>query len=420
MRVLWFSTSSANYRFNDNANHYGYGGAGWMSSLQTMMNAEADIDLGVCFMQGGPCKKEVQENTTYYLVQHHKKSWKDKIIDVLKIHDVARDEVLWPYYISEFKKVIEDFKPDVIEVFGSELYIGLATIAAKELNVPCVLHIQGLLSLYIYIYMPPAVSKWSYYLADGLKSVYANWQYLAYWYRSCHREKAILKAVPHVIGRTHWDKAAMEVLNPQAQYHYGGEILRPCFYEGGERQLPAKPVIVTTSSGATYKGFDLVLKIANILKNEVGLDFEWKVFGNVNPSFAEKVTGIKHQDVNVSLCGVATAEQLRDAMLHATVYLQPSYVENSPNSVAEAQMLGLPAVATNVGGTASMVEDGVTGILFPCTDPYMGASALMRLICDVELNVSMGESGKQSASIRHNKEQIVKSLLQLYTEIASK
>lgn len=275
------------------------------------------------------------------------------------------------------------------------------------------------LSIYIYIYLPTGVSKWSYYLAKGLKSVYANWQYLAYWQRSCHREKAILKAVPHVIGRTHWDKYAMEILNPEAKYHYGGEILRSCFYEPGERQIPSKPVIVTTSSNATYKGFDLVLKIANILKNDVGLDFEWKVFGNVNPAFAEKLTEIKHEEVNVKLCGVATAEQLRDAMLYATVYLQPSYVENSPNSVAETQMLGLPVVATNVGGTSSMVEDSITGILFLCTDPYMGAHSLMRVIKNEDMNVRMGREGQKVAHKRHDRAEIIAQLLDTYNTVSS-
>lgn len=417
MRVLWFSSSSANYRFDDSIDHLGYGGAGWMSSLQTEIVKRDNIDLGVCFMHDPDYRKEVQDGITYYRVPHHVKAKKDKILDLIKIKDATRDEVLWPYYVAQFKKVIDDFKPDVIEVFGSELYIGLSDIAAKEKGIPCCLHLQGLLSLSIYIYLPTGVSKWSYYLSEGIRGLFGKIQYWAYWQRSCHREKAILKAVDHVIGRTHWDRQALEILNPQSQYHYGGEILRPCFYQGGVRVLPSKPVIVTTSSDATYKGFDLVLKIANILKRECMLDFEWKVFGNVDPRFAEKLTGIRHDDVNVQLCGVASAETLREAMLHATVYLQPSYVENSPNSVAEAQILGLPIVATNVGGTSSMVEDGKTGLLFPCTDPYMGASALLRLINELELNQRMGVAAKQVAVIRHDKDQIVNQLLSIYQEI---
>lgn len=417
MRVLWFSTSSANYNFCDGKDHYGYGGAGWMSSLQTEISKRRDVELGVCFMCDKKFGKDIQNNTQYYLIPSHKKSVKDKILDIINISDAGRDEVLWTYYICQFKKVIKDFNPDVIEVFGSELYIGLSTIAAKELNVPCVLHIQGILSLCIHTYLPTGVSKWKYYFSNGLKKVYANWQYLAYWYRSCHREKSILQAVPHVIGRTNWDKHAMEILNGNAVYHYGGEILRPCFYKHGERHLPDTPVIVTTSSDAMYKGFDLVLKIAKILKYEVGMNFIWKVYGNVNPHFFEKLTRIKHNDVNVQLCGVASAEKLRDSMLNATVYLQPSYVENSPNSVAEAQILGLPVVATNVGGTSSMVSNGHSGYLFPCTDPYMGAYYLKQMIINEAENRAFGLKGKLDAQNRHNPATIVDDLVSIYMDL---
>lgn len=83
-------------------------------------------------------------------------------------------------------------------------------------NIPTVLHIQGLLSLYVHIFLPPSISKWQYYMSGkGLKGKYHNYQYLAYWHRSVYREKAILKAVPHVIGRTDWDRQALAVLNPK-------------------------------------------------------------------------------------------------------------------------------------------------------------------------------------------------------------
>ena len=416
MRVLWFGGPGLYHPVNKQSG--GYNGAGWQASVQRiLMKQYRYIELGVCFNAENEPWKTEQDGVAYYAVPFYKKSLKDKVLDNLNVFDVKRDEVQWPYYIEHFKKVIEDYKPDLIQVFGCETYIQLGSLAAKELGIPCVLHIQGLLSLYIYTYLPTGVSPWRYYLSEGCRKAWGKMQYYAYWHRSCHREKAILQSVSHVLGRTHWDRQAMEILNPKAVYHYGGEVLRPCFYEPSERSMPAKPVITTTSSGATYKGMDLVLKIANILKNEMHVDFEWNVYGNVDPQFFEKIAGVKHEDVNVHLKGVASAEQLREAMLRSTVYCQPSYVENSPNSIAEAQMLGLPSVATNVGGTASMVEDGKSGYLYPPTDPYMGAYYIGRLIADKDLNITTGETGKAVAQERHNADKIVAALVDTYNEI---
>ena len=252
----------------------------------------------------------------------------------------------------------------------------------------------------------------------GLKGKYHNYQYLAYWNRSVHREKAILKAVPHVIGRTDWDRQALAVLNPKATYHYGGEILRDVFYEKKDRQMSKdRPVITTTISFPTYKGYDVILKVANILKNEVGLDFEWNVYGNVQPEFMEKHTGLKHENLNINLKGVASAEVLRDSLLKSTLYFHSSYVENSPNSVGEAQLVGIPVVASRVGGTDSMVEHGKTGFLYPVTDPYMAAYYIKRLIDNKEENMAIGIKAREIALVRHDKRQIVKELLDVYEQI---
>lgn len=417
MRVLWFTNSPCNYQGEITKN--GYNGGGWMTSLQNEIMKQKDIILGISFCMNNQPTKVKQNGVSYYPVPHHTKSIKDKILDFLLYKDSSRDQVLWSYYIKLFKQVIEDFKPDVIEVFGSELYISLAAIAADDY--PCTLHIQGLLSLYIHIYLPPGVSYWQYCWKDkNIKKAYNNFQTLIYWKRSCYREKAILKTIPHIIGRTSWDKKALSLLNPNAQYHYGGEILRPEFYEPSERQMPSRLIITTTISLPLYKGYDLLLKTANILKNELHLDFEWNVFGNISPAFTERHEGLFHEELNIKLRGVASAKQLRESLLNSTLYFHPAYIENSPNSICEAQILGLPVVATNVGGTPSIIEDGVTGYLFPATDPYMAAYNIAQISLNKQLNQQISIAAKKVAMKRHNKEQIVFDLIDTYKIIIKK
>lgn len=416
MRVLWFTSSPCGY-LTPKGNR-GYNGGGWMDSIEREIKKRSDIVLGVCFPMNGQPFKSVVDNVEYFPIKHHSKRLKDKIIDAVKFYDVKRDEIVWPQYISQLKKVIDIFKPDVIEIFGSEIYIELAALATD--NIPKILHIQGLLSLYIYIYYPNGISPVTNYFQNwNPKKIYERFQYDVNWKRSCYREQNIFKHVNHVIGRTAWDKAGAAILNPNAIYHYGGEILRPAFYEKSERLMPEKLTIVTTSSGAMYKGFDFVLKVADILKNKIKVDFEWNVYGNVNPKFFEKVTGINHQKVYIKLRGIASAEQLRDSILHSTLYFQPSYIENSPNSVCEAQILGVPSIATNVGGTSSLIEEGVTGILIPAGEPYYAAFQIENLYKDKILNEKMGRKAKEVAERRHNRNEIISNLIRTYREIIS-
>lgn len=56
---------------------------------------------------------------------------------------------------------------------------------------------------------------------------------------------------------------------------------------------------------------DRILKTARALK-DIMPEFEWKVFGDINPNFIERVFGIKHEEVNVRLMGVGSAEQIKE------------------------------------------------------------------------------------------------------------
>ena len=414
MRVLWIGGFGLK-SLNDN-NTSGYNGGGWLASLKKEIIKCSDVTLGIAFCKEHCFQKVVQDNISYYVVPNYHKSRKDKYLDFIHIKDVTRDEIQWSHYENQLKMVIDDFKPDVIEIFGSEFYFSLAARVSK--HIPTVLHFQGILSLYIYIFLPPGISKWQYIMSGkGLRGKYNNFQYLAYWQRSASREKAVLKAVPHVIGRTDWDKQAIAVLNPNAKYHYGGEILRDVFYENKERTIPSKITISSTISFPTYKGYDVILKVANILKNELHLDFVWNVYGNINPDFIEKQVGLRHEGVDVRLCGVASPTQLRDALLESTMYFHPSYTENSPNSVCEAQILGVPVVASRVGGTDSLVEHGKTGFLYPVTDPYIAAYYIMYLVDNPDVNIAIGKAAKQVATARHDKKKIVNELMETYQEM---
>lgn len=219
------------------------------------------------------------------------------------------------------------------------------------------------------------------------------------------------------MGRTSWDERLVKTMNPQAQYYHCDEMLRDVFYDPSmSRQIPPTPIFVTTISSQLYKGYDVVLKTAKILKG-VLKDFEWKVFGDISPAFIEKRLGIKHSDVNVRLAGVATAEQIKDALLHSTAYIHTTYIDNSPNSLCEASICGVTSVVTYVGGIPSLIDNGQTGFLVPANDPLQMAYTMMYLAKNTDMNITTGKAAREIALKRHDRQAIARRVLDLYEMI---
>lgn len=418
MRVLWFAGGASNYSVQQNCMNMRFNASGWVSQLRSEMMKRNDIKLGICFDGGSTEEQFTEYDIEYYTFVRHTRNRKDKLHNFFHPYDEKYDSRHWPHYIKRFKQVINAFKPDVIEVFGSEVYLQLSAIAAKEENVPCVLHIQGILAGCIHAVLPPQVSKWSYiFSAESLKGAYSNFQVLNTWRKDCYREKVILSSVPYVIGRTNWDLQMARIFAPQAKYFYGGEMLKPAYYEPSERIIPKRATIASTISIPLYKGFDMILRIANILKNELHIDFVWNVYGNVNPKLAEKITELRHQNLGIILKGVTSAPNIKSDLLNTSVYVHPSYIDNSPNSLCEAQILGVPAVASNVGGVSSLVQEGETGFLYPVMDPYTAAYHIHKLIVDKKMNERIGNAAKAEAIKRHNVQYIADQLVSTYKEM---
>ena len=105
------------------------------------------------------------------------------------------------------------------------------------------------------------------------------------WEMNCHRERVIHQGIFHYLGRTDWDMRVSHIMNVKSHYYHVDEILRESFYDETQRTIPRNLTIITTISSPLYKGFDLVLKTAKILKENLMLDFEWNCYGNINHSF---------------------------------------------------------------------------------------------------------------------------------------
>ena len=122
---------------------------------------------------------------------------------------------------------------------------------------------------------------------------------------------------------------------------------------------------------------------------------------------------------NVELLGYLDARALVRELSGAHVFAIPSYIENSPNSLCEAQLVGMPCVSTYAGGTSSLVTDGHDGILVQDGDPYAMAGAVLELASDPGHAAELAARARVRASARHDRTAVTESVLRIYRELVS-
>ncbi len=95
----------------------------------------------------------------------------------------------------------------------------------------------------------------------------------------------------------------------------------------------------------------------------------------------------------VDFCGRLDRERMAELYRSASIALNPSRVDNMPNSVLEAMASGTPVVSTNVGGVPFIVRDGITGLLVAAGDHQAMADAIRRVLGDPALAERLREAG---------------------------
>ena len=410
INVLWFEvTTPGRYKGEDCII------GGWQDSLETILRGCPEIKLTIAFES--ICQQE-QKNIdgVDYVPIFVKENMLDMIRNRWRCGEHTRKLIL------SAVNLVNKIKPDIIHVFGTEWLWGLI---AKEITIPVVIHMQGSLIPYYNAFYPPGYSP-----IDVFRSSYLNIKEYAIKFLNDHKVKTfttleydVYKYVNYYMGRTKWDHALVNILSPGSSYYHVEEALRDIFFVDSTEawKIPEDETIriFSTGCGSFWKGPDMLLKTASVLKN-AGVHFEWLVAGNIwriIKKTVERKERKKYEGNNVRFLGYISPEEIVKILSKSTIYVHTAYIENSPNSICEAQCLGVPIVSTNVGGISSLVEDGKDGILVPANDPWLMADSIISLTSDKRRMLELSKNSRKKALARHNTENIKNQLLSCYNSI---
>jgi glycosyltransferase involved in cell wall biosynthesis len=120
----------------------------------------------------------------------------------------------------------------------------------------------------------------------------------------------------------------------------------------------------------------------------------------------------------VEFKGLLQGESLRAVLRQFDVsVLTSKNNEGLPNAVLESMAAGCPVVATAVGGTPEVIEDGVTGFLVPPEDPTALTERVLFLLKEPSLARSMSRRGRQKIEREFTVERMVGEFQRLYQDL---
>ncbi|MGM0792398.1 MAG: glycosyltransferase family 4 protein [Bacillota bacterium] len=418
MKILWVTNiplPEVSLLMNETPPPFG----GWLVNASKILSNRDEIELSVAFprLHSKEVRKLKGNKINYY---------------AFPAVNMANEETIKNN--DHLKTILRELKPDLVHIFGTEYAHSLSMVnACKEYGIKTVINIQGLVSVYTDHYtasLPIRIQK-RFTFRDFIKQDNILQQQKQFKKRGTLEIEAI-QNTDNIIGRTTWDKACISQINPNAHYHFCNETLREEFYKyEWSMETCEKYSIFLSQAGYPIKGLHYVLEaLPLILKRypKTKLYIAGPDITSVTTlkekltksSYAKYVTELIDRynlKNHVFFTGRLDEKQMCERFLKSHVFVSPSIVENESNSLSEAKILGVPSIATFVGGVIDRLKKDEEGFLYQHDAPYMLAYYVCELFKNNDLAIKFSKNARRTALQTHDKEKNTNQLIKIYKRI---
>ena len=413
-RILWFSTLPLPSLSPQSLTRYG-----WQEGLRKALEIyHPEVELGIVVFSSKIHEPIKMGNATYFTFPRFTHS--------LQLGKMWKAWQHLSYTAEELDLCVDlanSFSPDLVHFHGSENFFSLSS---PRVTVPSVLSIQGIVNgirpyLFSDIGWKGILRKLATREFIKGEGIIHKWQS---WNKYYLHEQQIFQSCQNFIGRTEWDRAVLLAFNPRANYHHCDETLADIFYDlEWHPEHDQKDIIYSTTGNAFFKGGLVLVQAISILSKRgfnniqlrlAGLDADSDLGRTIRNFIA-----LNQLEEKVVFLGRLYPQQIIEEMQKASVFVLPSHIDNSPNSLCEAMLMGMPCIAAHVGGIPTLVKDGIDGLLYHDRDPYILAEKIIKLLEDRDLAVRLAHQARKTALQRHDRQKIADRTVEIYQSILS-
>ncbi len=390
---------------------------GWVESMAKELKGFSDIELAVaCKCENGEIFEETVDGVLYYSVTY-------------------TASTLCKEIQNRFCEIVKKFQPDLIHIEGTEfLHAKAALEVAEEFNIPVVTSMQGILKGY-YNYQCGQLQMDDLLFSKSLTDIFAglllHFRKTKWYKKRLTHEKEVIEKSKYILGRTTWDRAHSYSINQSAKYYSCNRILRTPFYsEKWSIEKIERHSIYVGNGYNALKGIHFVVEALPQLIKEYP-DIKVYVAGhkpfkeNDKRAFFKKGYGAYLKKLiddlgvgaHIEFTGPLKAQQVAEKLSKVNAYVLCSTIENSPNTLGEAMLVGTPCVSAYVGGVSDMAEDGKEALFYRNDDPSLLAWNIKKIFDNDELALELSKNAHKKAEDTHNPGKNAEQLVSVYKDI---
>ncbi len=182
-----------------------------------------------------------------------------------------------------------------------------------------------------------------------------------------------------------------------------------------QRSDVAEKLIVSVGRFAPEKGHRYLITALNLLKQQ---DIAWRcTFLGEGELETELRSLVEEYGLSTQVAFPGFCEDVFSVLLTADVFVLPSLHESSPNALIEAMAVGMPCIASDVGGIVDLIENGKNGLRIPPEDSEALASALHRLLTNPNLATTLGQNARPTIQQKFDSTESIRKLEDIYQQL---
>ena len=290
---------------------------------------------------------------------------------------------------KKFKKLIDDFQPDVIFVDRTRHF----AIEAAKTDIPLILHLRG------NIWKEFVMARETLYKSKEKRIALNKWEEMGE--ESIQKSELILPICNHLS-----DITKEKYPNKKTETLYQGITPENWFQKKGMELK--HPCVGILQSATIWEKTKEMLILPEILEKMPNVHFYWAGDG----VYKDEILPTLEKYENFHWLGsLEYPDKVREFLTEIDVYALISGIDMSPLTLQEAQLMEKPVVATNVGGISELMKDEETGFLIERNNPEELFEKLSTLLNNLENANEMGKKGKEFVKNNFNWDKICNNFL---------